>query len=238
MAKAGVSIALAKSARRFQDTSENKRDRHINSLAVVQVPQQMRPQQVVVPANKTPFVQLRLTMILPLLLLGFGCESPVLRTFILEIVSFAWDHMAHSARRVFQVASVAGVHVQMEVKDGLAGCFPDIDADIEPVRLVAGQNIVAGDIDCGHKLQPLLLGGIEPGWHMAPGDEEHVSGCNRKAVPVTDHKLSLIKNAARIGTAKGAGAGSHGFISCAAGSLSISRIPSIPRAMQPVQRQL
>ena len=65
----------------------------------------------------------------------------------LEVVALAGDDVADAAAWVGDVAGVARDEVDVEVEDGLAGGFADVDADVEAVGVVAAFDQLPAAVD-------------------------------------------------------------------------------------------
>ena len=49
-------------------------------------------------------------------------------------MSFAGNNVAHATLRIFHVALVTGYDMDMDMKNTLSGCLPDVNADVVAVR--------------------------------------------------------------------------------------------------------
>ena len=146
--------------------------------------------------------------------------------------------MSHAASRVGDVAGVARDQVDVEVEDGLARGFADVDADVEAVGAVAAGDQLSASVDAVGQGRSLLGGGVEPGRDVPSRDEEQVAFAHREGVPEGPRQAVFEGDAVLGGEAEGAlGGCRHGV---AAGLLVrrvISSLPSRPAATQAAQRQ-
>ena len=100
-----------------------------------------------------------------------------------EVIRLRWNDVSHAAGWIRDIASIAGNDVEMKMEDGLAGRFSDIDADVEAVRLMPGEDFVTGDVDGGQELRTLLFFCVEPGRDVSLWDEKRVSGGDGNSCP-------------------------------------------------------
>ena len=91
--------------------------------------------------------------------------------------------MADPAARVGGIARKARDEVNVQVGDGLACGFADIDADVEAVRAVAALDFLLRRVDGCQNFGLLFRSGFEPTRDMSLGNNECVSTGNRETIP-------------------------------------------------------
>ena len=135
----------------------------------------------------------------------------------LEPVGAGGDDVADAASGVVDVVLVAGDEVDVEVGDGLARGLADVDADVEAVGAVAGEDGLSGEGEGGGELGLLLGGGVEPGGDVAAGDEKGVAVAHGEGVPEGEDGGALVEDALGVGSAEGAGGCGRGWSRLVAG---------------------
>ena len=121
--------------------------------------------------------------------------------------------MAHAAARVGDVAVVARDQVDVQVEDGLAGGFADVDADVEAVGAVAAGDQLSASVEAGGQGRSLLGGGVEPGGDVPSRDDEQVAFADREGVPEGPREAVFEGDAVLGGEAEGARGGCrHGVV--------------------------
>jgi hypothetical protein len=89
-----------------------------------------------------------------------------------KIVCLTRDHVTDTAAWIRNVACVSGDYVEVEMKDGLTGGRPEIEADIETIWRVAAPDYFDTAVD--RLPNGTLLGTVEvvPGCRVSPWDNE------------------------------------------------------------------
>ncbi len=114
--------------------------------------------------------------------------------------------VGHGARAGL-VDALPGDDVDVEVEDGLAGGLAHVDADGEAVGAVRGLDGGPRAVDAGEEGEPLGVGRLEPGRHVAPGDDERVPRGDREGVPDAPNGLGLEDQPPRVRGAEGTAPG-------------------------------
>ena len=103
--------------------------------------------------------------------------------FNCQVVGFTGNDVADAAARVGGIARKARDEVNVEVGDGLASGFADIDSDVEAVWTVAALDFLLRRVDGCQNFGLLFRSGFEPTRDMSLGNDECVSTGNRKSIP-------------------------------------------------------
>jgi hypothetical protein len=107
----------------------------------------------------------------------------------LQIVSSAGDNVTHTATRVRHVSIESRDQVHMQVGNCLAGSFPDVDSDVEPVRGMLLKNDLTTAIESAEHGALFLFGGLEPIRDMSRCDDQQMPAGNRILVPDGKHQI-------------------------------------------------
>jgi hypothetical protein len=128
--------------------------------------------------------------------------------------------------------------VDVQVEDGLARGFADVDADVEAVGAVAAGGQVSASVDAGAQGRSLLGGGVEPRRDVLSRDDEQVAFAHREGVPEGPREAVFEGDAVLGREAEGAGRGRRHRAPFGPLALRvISSLPSRPAATQAAQRQ-
>ncbi len=149
----------------------------------------------------------------------------------LEVVGAGGKDVADAAPGIADVSSIARNEVDVKVGDGLASRLADVDAEVEAVGAVPGEDGLAGDGESRDELRLLLAGGVEPAGHVSSGHEKGVALARRESVPEAEDQASAVEDELRVGLAEGAGG--MGQRVCRV----MVRRPSRPLVTQSAQRQ-
>ena len=155
-----------------------------------------------------------------------------------HVVALGGDDVSHAAPGVGDVGLVAGDQVDVQVEDGLARGFSDVDADVEAVGAVAAGDQLSASIEGGGQGRLFLGGGVEPGRDVPSRDEEQVAFAHREGVPEGPREAVFEGDAVLGGEAERARGGCrHGVVFGLLALRVISSLPSRPAATQAAHRQ-
>jgi hypothetical protein len=154
------------------------------------------------------------------------------------VAALAGDDVPDAAPWVGYVAAVARDEVDVQVEDGLACGFADVDADVEAVGVVAAGEELSALVDGGCYGGSLLCRGVEPGRDVPPRDDQQVAFAHGEGIPEGPREPVFEGDPFLGGEAEGAGRGRrHRLGSDLAARRVISSLPSRPAATQAAQRQ-
>ena len=81
--------------------------------------------------------------------------------------------------------------MNVEMEHGLAGGRPNVDADVEPVGLVAAQNLLTRHFDALEQGDLFFGSGIEPSRNVTTRDDQEVSGRHGESIPQANEPVGL-----------------------------------------------
>ena len=91
--------------------------------------------------------------------------------------------MANASSWIGDITAVARDHVDVQVRDGLAGSFPDVDSNVVALwRCGPGVELPPDFVDELEQSLTLLRSGLEPAGYEPAGHDERMTGADREAV--------------------------------------------------------